>query len=1038
MAFFSKLMRSAKPRDPRYGPAPSEDFYPVDFEENLPENEDDAPQNAEISTIDEELDLLLEVEDIQVQAEPAPAKTETQESKKPPTIPEKTDPPTPLKIPDRQLGRRASDQIKPLVNKILSAGSTREVLLSLTEDLKNIFKSQTVFIHSIDRGKRRLLVQNHEMENGKELFLEITSKSLSGFCAATGKTLNIADAHSSAELKQYDPDLKHDKAWDKATSIKTRSALVVALPYEKRLVGVLEIVNKVEEKKFNDDDVRQAKELATTLGHALVKLGLEQVEEKVKVTAHAIHSAKKLDDILLGLKDSILDLFDADMITIYAIDPKKNEIYSKLKTENIINEIRVPISSKSIAGWVAEQKRPINIADVYNQEDLRKYHPEITFDSSWDKKSGLRTKSMLVYPLIHNGKTMGVLQLINKKYGETFTKFDQKNILIIADHLALAFSNQQNTAPKKKSKFGYLVDNGIITQEELNKGIYKAREAQADIEDIMLGEWKLKRKDVGKSLEIFYEIPYSGYNDSIVLPQHVLAGLNKNYLAKNGWVPIENTASQMTILVDDPADQDKINNIKMILPKKQINFHIGLKADIRDFLNTGVSGESLFAEEEEEEKSNTEELSSLLDALVDEQADASFDSTGPDDDAVNAISETDSTIVRLVNKIMTDAFDQGISDIHVEPGVGKKDVKVRFRKDGTCRIYQQIPYLYKQAIISRLKIMARLDIAEKRMPQDGKIKMKYGRREIEFRVATCPTVGGNEDAVLRILASSKPIPLDEMRFSQRNLEWIKQKIAMPYGLVLVVGPTGSGKTTTLHSCLGHINTDERKIWTAEDPVEITQEGLRQVQMLDKIGLNFARAMRSFLRGDPDVIMVGEMRDTETAAIGLEASLTGHLVFSTLHTNSAPETITRLLDMGMNPLNFADALLLIAAQRLVKTLCKECAEEYHPDKNEFEILVQEYGEKEFKELNIKHNKDLRLKKPVGCSACMDSGYSGRMALHEVLLGTPEIKKKIMQKSLVNELRELAMQEGMVTLKQDGIQKVFQGHCDLKQVLTVSAV
>ena len=336
--------------------------------------------------------------------------------------------------------------------------------------------------------------------------------------------------------------------------------------------------------------------------------------------------------------------------------------------------------------------------------------------------------------------------------------------------------------------------------------------------------------------------------------------------------------------------------------------------------------------------------------------------------------------------------------------------------------------------------MSRLDIAERRLPQDGKIKMKYGKKEIEYRVATCPTVGGNEDAVLRILAASKPIPLDKMNFSKRNLEMIQTYAEKPYGLILVVGPTGSGKTTTLHSTLGHINKPDRKIWTAEDPVEITQEGLRQVQMLPKIGLDFARAMRSFLRGDPDVIMVGEMRDVETCSIGLEASLTGHLVFSTLHTNSAPETITRLLDMGMNPLNFADALLLIAAQRLVRTLCKECTEEYHPTREEYDILVHEYGSEELfnKNIGIPYSEELRLKKPVGCSKCTDTGYAGRTGLHEVLEGTDEIKRMVMKKALMEEIREMAISEGMTTLKQDGIWKVFKGDCDLKQVMSVCIV
>jgi type II secretory ATPase GspE/PulE/Tfp pilus assembly ATPase PilB-like protein len=430
-------------------------------------------------------------------------------------------------------------------------------------------------------------------------------------------------------------------------------------------------------------------------------------------------------------------------------------------------------------------------------------------------------------------------------------------------------------------------------------------------------------------------------------------------------------------------------------------------------------------------------MSDLLHALKSEKDDTVAE-VATDDDDLNAISEEDSTIVKLVNKILIDAYDQGVSDIHVEPGIGKDNMEVRYRIDGACRVFQEIPPMYKQAVISRLKIMARLDIAERRMPQDGKIRIKYSGKEVEFRLATCPTVGGNEDAVLRILAASKPIPLENMNFTKRNLQLIKKMSTKPYGLILAVGPTGSGKTTTLHSTLGHINTKDKKIWTAEDPVEITQKGLRQVQMLPKIGLDFARAMRSFLRGDPDVIMVGEMRDVETCSIGLEASLTGHLVFSTLHTNSAPETITRLLDMGMNPLNFADALLLIIAQRLVRTLCKECKEEYQPSQKEFEILAREYGIEDFKKLGIQYTNDLRLKKPVGCNRCNDTGYSGRTGLHEVLEGTDEIKRMIMNKALIEDIRIQAMKDGMTTLKQDGILKIFKGDCDLKQVLAVCII
>ncbi len=935
---------------------------------------------------------------------------------------------------DDARGRRNSDRTRPIINKILSGQSMEQVLFSMTDELKNLFDCQAVSVYAIDREKRQIYSRNFKAEGLDEIRLDISTKSLAGFVAATGKTLNIADAYNQEELIKYHPDLKLDKSWDDRIKFKTKSAMVLALPYNKRLMGVLECLNHQSGESFSSEYIRQAKELSTSLGHALAKLEVEDIEARIQETAHAIHSASTIDEILLELQQPILQLFDAGLITIYAVDEIRNEIYSKFKSGTHVSEIRVPISEKSISGCVALTKNPANISDVYNSDELKSIHPDLKFDSSWDKKTGLTTKSMLVYPLLQGENLMGVLQLVNKKHGDRFSSFDERNAKNIAQTLALAFFNQQKISRQKRTKFGLLVESGIISQDELNEAIAKARKNRIDVETVLLADLKLKRKDLGKSLELYYSIPYQGFNDSIVLPQSNFSGLNKTYLAKNNWVPLQNDETGAIILTDDPANKDRIQNIQMIFPKKRLELKVGLKIDIREFLLSAMTEDEASSGTADEIR--TEEMSSLLDALQGESSEV-VDSS-QEDDEVNAISETDSTIVRLVNKILTDAYDQGISDIHLEPGTGKKPVRVRFRKDGACRIYQEIPYLYKQAILSRVKIMSKLDIAERRLPQDGKIKMKYGKKEIEYRVATCPTVGGNEDAVLRILAASKPIPLDKMNFSDANLSLIKDKVAKPYGLILVVGPTGSGKTTTLHSCLGYINKPERKIWTAEDPVEITQDGLRQVQMLNKIGLDFARAMRSFLRGDPDVIMVGEMRDAETCSIGLEASLTGHLVFSTLHTNSAPETITRLLDMGMNPLNFADALLLIVAQRLVRTLCKQCKEDYHPDREEFDTLVRQYGEKSFQKLGIEYTDDLMLKKPVGCASCNETGYAGRTGLHECLDGTDDIKRIVMQKAMVEDLRKQSIKDGMTTLKQDGIQKIFKGDCDLKQVLAVCIV
>jgi type II secretory ATPase GspE/PulE/Tfp pilus assembly ATPase PilB-like protein len=300
---------------------------------------------------------------------------------------------------------------------------------------------------------------------------------------------------------------------------------------------------------------------------------------------------------------------------------------------------------------------------------------------------------------------------------------------------------------------------------------------------------------------------------------------------------------------------------------------------------------------------------------------------------------TGNTLVKFVNMMILDAFRQGASDIHVETAPGNRPSRVRFRKDGIMVKQFEFPSQFKKTLVSRIKIMAQLDISERRKPQDGKIEFRHAALgKIELRVVTIPTANGMEDIVMRVLATSKPIPLDQLGLAEDYLEAVKILATKSFGLFLICGPTGSGKTTTLHSVLGHINTDDRKIWTAEDPIEITQEGLRQVQINSKIGWTFAAAMRSFLRADPDVIMVGEMRDAETCKMGIEASLTGHLVLSTLHTNSAQESMVCLLDLGMDPFNFADALLGVLSQRRVRRLCNKCKKSYSPSDVEMRVLV----------------------------------------------------------------------------------------------------
>ena len=420
--------------------------------------------------------------------------------------------------------------------------------------------------------------------------------------------------------------------------------------------------------------------------------------------------------------------------------------------------------------------------------------------------------------------------------------------------------------------------------------------------------------------------------------------------------------------------------------------------------------------------------------------------SGNQDIAEQQAASSDSALVKLVNRIILDAVERKASDIHIEANLGPKTTRVRFRKDGTLVNYLELPAQFRNAVISRIKIMSQLDITERRKPQDGKIDfVRYGPAPVELRVATIPTTGGLEDVVMRVLTAAKPVPMDDLGLEPGALNSIKRLISKPHGLFLVCGPTGSGKTTTLHSLLAFLNTLERKIWTAEDPIEITQPGLRQVQVNAKIGWTFAAAMRSFMRADPDVIMVGEMRDSETAKIGIEASLTGHLVLSTLHTNSAPESIVRLLDLGMDPFNFADALLGVLGQRLARRLCPECKSAYTPTPAELEELALQYcsetgldARKQVKAWSASRG-DARgkivLYRAHGCEHCDRSGYQGRIGLCELLVADAATKRLIQARAPVSEVKSASQLTGMRTLRQDGIEKILLGLTDAQQVNAV---
>ncbi len=762
--------------------------------------------------------------------------------------------------------------------------------------------------------------------------------------------------------------------------------------------------------------------------------------KNLQAVTNKIHATSNIDEIMLELSQDICNLFNADRLTIYTVSEDRSSIVSKVKTGlNSFKDLKLPITEQSVAGYVAMTQKMANIRDVYDDVELKAYSPKMNFLQEVDKRTGYRTKQMLVAPISDGeGALLGVVQIINNRDDVPFAAVAEEGVQGLAQTLAIAFAQRQKAVPGVRSKYDGLVSDAVISAAELDLAQRSARRKGLDLEEVLVKEFQVKPAAIGQALAKYFGDPYEPYRSERVKPIDLLRNLKRDYLESQQWVPVEETREGVVVVATDPERVRNSRVVNNIFPKSKVVYRVTTNREFLQVLDHFFGA-----------LADVASVGDLLSDLGDGDDEAG-DVVGDD---VSAAAENE--LVKLVNKIIIEASQQGASDIHIEPRPGKEKTLIRFRKDGSLVPYIEIPASYRNALIARLKIMCDLDISEKRKPQDGKIKFKkYGPLDIELRVATIPTAGGMEDVVMRILAAGEPIPLDSLGLTPHNHETLKSIISKPYGLFFVCGPTGSGKTTTLHSILGHINTPDTKIWTAEDPVEITQKGLRQVQINKKAGLDFATVMRSFLRADPDVIMVGEMRDAETTGIGIEASLTGHLVFATLHTNSAPESVIRLLDMGMDPFNFADALLGILAQRLAKRLCKECKEAYQPSPEDMKRLLTEYCEEltntdswkkdpkgsyeaVYRDWNNRYAKDgqFTLYRPKGCPACNDTGYKGRVGLHELMAGTDGVKKLIQEHARVAELVACALNDGMRTLKMDGIDKVLQGITDMKQVHAV---
>jgi type II secretory ATPase GspE/PulE/Tfp pilus assembly ATPase PilB-like protein len=764
---------------------------------------------------------------------------------------------------------------------------------------------------------------------------------------------------------------------------------------------------------------------------------------QLQLVTNRIHETENIDQIMLEASQDICKLFNADRLTLYAVNEDRTSIISKVKTGlNTSRDLKLPISAQSIAGYVALSKTMVNIADVYDDEALKKIHPNLSFLQEVDKRSGYRTKQMLVAPVMDGSTLYGVLQVINNRSDQPFAKLEEDGAQQLCKTLGIAIRQRMRKAEDgqrlRATKYDGLVAEGVLSQDELFHCIQKARDEVQSVEHLLMADYRIRPAQIGASLAKFFGVPYEAYNAGRIRSEMLHGLLKRHFVEQQGWLPLEDTPEGLTIMCVDPEAVRGARVVPQVFPKvSKFAYCVTTQTEFEETLNqlfgAGNEGGSI------------DQLLADMDSPLENDA---------NDDSALESAAADNELVKFVNKVIIDAYKQKASDIHIEPMPGKAKTGIRFRIDGSLLPYIEVPAQFRQAMVTRLKIMCDLDISEKRKPQDGKIKFKkYGPLDIELRVATIPSAGGVEDVVMRILAAGEPIPLEKLGLTDHNRERLEKTVSKPYGLFYVCGPTGSGKTTTLHSILKFLNTSDRKIWTAEDPVEITQKGLRQVQINKKAGIDFALVMRAFLRADPDIIMVGESRDKETVSMGVEASLTGHMVFSTLHTNSAPESITRLLDMGMDPFNFADALLGILAQRLAKKLC-DCKEAYQPTSQEIKDFIKEYSE-ELRSTDAwktdpggeaqallddwmeRYGEDgqLTLYRAVGCEKCNQTGYKGRIGLHELMVADEAAKKLIQERARVAELFAAAVNSGMHTLKMDGMEKVLMGLTDLKQVRSV---
>jgi len=792
----------------------------------------------------------------------------------------------------------------------------------------------------------------------------------------------------------------------------------------------------------------------------------EQSEESLpEITLQSllevIQKAPDISNIKKILSKHILDVFHVEMASIFLVDLEKQELTSWLLLPgNTLEKIVVPLGTNSIVGYVATKRQQIRLRDPYDFRELVRVGPELSFFATYDESANVRSKQILAIPLIHNNTLIGVVELINKKDDTDFTNEDQSIVSEFAVVLAAAFFKHISPGQETPPQYEPLLAHKLLSREDLEKGLTQAAEQGEDPETLLLKNFQIPRLKMGKLLAEFYSTRFADLEKLDNNPAKLFEGINIDYFEREELVPLSLNADKLIVAAKNIEDKALATAIQAQVPRvNQVELVLAFQEDIRSFWKR-TRAKYLSSSKRERKEPPTEVDTSLFDLLVEDQprrrpqrpAERPVERpierkqvtvierrVSPETPEENNDDINEPPVVQLVNKIIEGGYSSHASDIHIEPCGVENNGKVRYRIDGVCNNATQIPHQYVAQVIGRIKFLAALKRAERTRPQDGKIKFTTSEgKDIELRVATIPTVNNNEDIVIHISPAPLPLPALDDLIPARLLAPFQEIIEQTQGIILVVGPNASGKTTTLHAALRHINTIEKKIWTAEYPVEIQQEGIRQVQVDPLSNYTFATALRAILKADPDVIMIGEMLDSQTAAMAVDAARNGHLLFSSLPANSAAEAIGHCLNLGLEPQQFASSLHGVLAQRMVRTLCDQCKEPYHPERAEYDRLLESYGVFFFDHINVMYSDDLVFYRAKGCPNCNGSGYSGKTGLYELLVVDQNIRNLIMKRAPLGKIIEEAMMNDMTLLSQEGIRLFFAGIIDHKELLCACAL